>query len=98
MPDCSRKFTRKISLYIFVFFFLSGMCSLLYQIIWTRILSLLFGHTTFAISTVITSFMGGLALGSWFFGRWSERDNLTRACCANTEPPSFSLLTGLPKP
>lgn len=66
--------TRKVLLYTFVFFFLSGMCGLIYQILWTRILSLLFGHTTFAIGTVITAFMGGLALGSFFFGRWADRE------------------------
>jgi spermidine synthase len=38
-------------------------------------LSLIFGHTTFAISTVITAFMAGLALGSYLLGRWSESDN-----------------------
>ena len=46
-------------------FFLSGMCGLIYQILWSRMLSLIFGHTTFAISTVITAFMAGLALGSY---------------------------------
>jgi len=37
-------------------------------------LGLIFGHTTFAISTVITAFMGGLALGSYFLGRWADSD------------------------
>jgi spermidine synthase len=37
-------------------------------------LSLIFGHTTFAISTVITAFMGGLALGSYFLGRWADSE------------------------
>lgn len=60
---------------LFLIFFLSGMCGLVYQIIWTRTLALLFGHTTFAISAVITAFMGGLALGSFCFGRWADQDN-----------------------
>lgn len=38
-------------------------------------LSLLFGHTTFAISTVITAFMGGLALGSYYFGRLADTNS-----------------------
>ena len=67
--------TRKVLVYTLVFFFLSGMCGLIYQILWTRILSLLFGHTTFAIGTVITAFMGGLALGSYYFGRWADRES-----------------------
>jgi len=64
--------TRKLAVYSLVFFFLSGMCGLIYQVLWTRVLNLLFGHTTFAIGTVIAAFMGGLALGSLYFGRWAD--------------------------
>jgi spermidine synthase len=67
-------FPRKILLFITAFFFLSGMCGLIYQVVWTRALSLIFGHTTFAISTVITAFMGGLALGSHVLGKWADRE------------------------
>ncbi|MBP8984482.1 MAG: fused MFS/spermidine synthase [Syntrophobacterales bacterium] len=64
--------THKLAVYSLVFFFLSGMCGLIYQVLWTRVLNLLFGHTTFAIGTVIAAFMGGLALGSLYFGRWAD--------------------------
>src|SRR5437588_4965685 len=57
---------------ILVCFFASGMSGLVYQVIWVRDLALVFGATTFAISTVLTAFMGGLALGSFYFGRRSE--------------------------
>ena len=43
--------------------FVSGLAGLAYEILWTRQLSLIFGNTTFAVSTVLTVFMGGLALG-----------------------------------
>ncbi|MFQ5656673.1 MAG: fused MFS/spermidine synthase, partial [Candidatus Methylomirabilales bacterium] len=36
-------------------------------------LTLEFGSTTLAVSTVLTVFMGGLALGSWLAGRWVDR-------------------------
>jgi spermidine synthase len=75
MEEKKSGLTRKVFIYTLVFFFLSGMCGLIYQILWTRILSLLFGHTTFAIGTVITAFMGGLALGSFYFGRWADRES-----------------------
>ena len=48
------------------------MSGLVYQVIWVRELVLVFGATTFAVSTVLTAFMGGLALGSYYFGRRSE--------------------------
>lgn len=36
-------------------------------------LSLVFGSTTLAISSVLTAFMGGLALGSYIFGKKADR-------------------------
>jgi spermidine synthase len=51
-------------------FFLSGACGLVYQVVWLRNLSLVFGTTTFAVSAVISSFMAGLGLGSYLSGRF----------------------------
>jgi spermidine synthase len=58
---------------ILLCFFASGMSGLIYQVVWVRELVLVFGATTFAVSTVLTAFMGGLALGSFYFGRRSEK-------------------------
>src|SRR5918912_2753712 len=60
---------------ILLCFFASGMSGLVYQVVWVRELVLVFGATTFAVSTVLTAFMGGLALGSFYFGRRSESIN-----------------------
>ncbi len=46
---------------------------MVYEVLWTRRLSLTFGHTVLAVSTVLTVFMTGLALGSFLAGRWSDR-------------------------
>ncbi|MHC4636575.1 MAG: fused MFS/spermidine synthase [Planctomycetota bacterium] len=54
-------------------FFLSGACGLVYEVIWVRMLTLIFGNTTYAVSTVLCAFMAGLALGSWYFGRLVDR-------------------------
>ncbi|MBI5582338.1 MAG: fused MFS/spermidine synthase [Deltaproteobacteria bacterium] len=54
-------------------FFFSGFSGLLYEVLWLRMLILIFGSTTLAISTVLTAFMGGLALGSFIFGRLMDR-------------------------
>jgi spermidine synthase len=54
-------------------FFISGISALMYEIAWTRLMSLLFGDTVFAVSTVLTSFMAGLALGSFWGGRMIDR-------------------------
>ncbi len=57
----------------FPLFFLSGMCALIYEIAWTRRLTLIFGNTVYSVSTVLVAFMGGLALGSMLFGRFADK-------------------------
>ncbi len=58
---------------IYILFLGSGMTGLIYQVLWTRLLTLTFGVTTLAISTVLTCFFGGLALGSFLGGRWVDK-------------------------
>src|SRR6185312_2730553 len=52
------------------FFFVSGFCSLLYQVIWTRLAFASFGIITPVLSVVISVFMLGLSVGAWAGGRW----------------------------
>ncbi|MCA1576803.1 MAG: fused MFS/spermidine synthase [Acidobacteria bacterium] len=54
-------------------FILSGATGLIYEILWARMLGLVFGATTLAVSTVLAAFMGGLALGSALAGRFAAR-------------------------
>jgi len=56
-----------------VFFFLSGFCSLVYQVVWLRLAMADFGVTTALVSIVLSIFMAGLALGSWGGGRLVQR-------------------------
>jgi len=53
--------------------FLSGFSALVYQLIWVRLLGLVFGVSSFAVATVVAVFLLGLGLGSYFFGRWAEK-------------------------
>src|SRR4051812_8947232 len=54
-------------------FFLSGASGLVLEMLWTRMLTLVFGSTTLAVSTVLTAFMGGLGLGSYLAGKFADR-------------------------
>jgi len=54
-------------------FLLSGMTSLIYQVVWFRMLALVFGNTVAAMSTVLCVFFAGLAIGSFLFGRVADR-------------------------
>jgi spermidine synthase len=59
---------------LFVIFFLSGFCGLLYQVIWLRLAFAHFGVIAPVLSIVISVFMLGLGLGSWLGGRWVRRN------------------------
>ncbi|OLC48329.1 MAG: hypothetical protein AUH43_09715 [Acidobacteria bacterium 13_1_40CM_65_14] len=50
----------------------SGAAALLYEVAWTRLLTLQLGHTVAAASTVLAAFMGGLALGAWLAGSFDS--------------------------
>jgi spermidine synthase len=83
----------------------SGVCALVYQVLWLRLLSLTFGVTTHAASTVLASFMGGLALGSFAAGRVADRVRrplvlfglveLSIGLCALATPAALTTVHGL---
>ena len=58
---------------VLLFFFVSGACGLLYQVVWTRRLVLLLGAASYAVSTVLSVFFTGLAVGSLAGGRLADR-------------------------
>ncbi|MBN1459491.1 MAG: fused MFS/spermidine synthase [Armatimonadetes bacterium] len=58
---------------VYVLFFLSGLTSLVYEVIWARKFGLVFGVTTYAVSTVLAAFFTGLAVGSYAAGRLIDR-------------------------
>ena len=58
---------------LLILFFGSGVSALIYQVVWLRLMGLVFGVTVYAASTVWASLMGGLALGSLIAGRFGDR-------------------------
>lgn len=86
----------------YLLFAISGFCALVYEILWTKYLSLTFGTTMVAVSLVAGTFMGGLALGSFLIGRYADREgNLLRtyaflefgiALSALLFPPALNLV------
>src|SRR5580692_7297336 len=57
---------------LLVCFFLSGAAGLIDQVVWSKALGLIFGHTAYAVATVLAVFMAGLASGSAWIGGHSE--------------------------
>jgi spermidine synthase len=67
MQPAKQKVSRSL---LFVFFFISGFSSLVYQVVWTRLAFASFGIITPVFSVVISVFMLGLSIGSWAGGRF----------------------------
>jgi len=53
-------------------FVLSGVAALMYQITWFKHLSYFLGNSTYAQAVVLATFMGGLAIGSWWWGKKAD--------------------------
>ncbi len=58
---------------VLALFFVSGATGLLYELLWMRRLTLVFGATHLAVATVLAAFMLGLAAGAAWSGRFADR-------------------------
>jgi spermidine synthase len=70
---------HRVSLFrfgVYVSFFLSGLTSLLFEVIWSRQFVTVFGNSSYAISIVLCAYMAGIGLGGLLGGRLADR--LTR--------------------
>src|SRR5512132_916799 len=72
-PDRAAVYSSRTILLIGLCFVLSGATGLIYEVLWARMLGLVFGATTLAVSAVLAAFMGGLAIGSALAGRFGAR-------------------------
>ncbi len=61
---------RRLVVAIFV---LSGLAGLVYEVVWSRQLVLVFGNTSQAVSAILTGFFGGMAIGNAIGGRLADR-------------------------
>ena len=58
---------------VLVAFGFSGAAALIYEVIWTRSLTIILGSTTYALSTMLSTFMAGLAIGGFLGGRIADK-------------------------
>jgi spermidine synthase len=66
----SEKNLQRLVLLAFCF---SGAAALSYEVVWTRALSFILGSTVYALSTILATFMAGLALGAYLGGKLADR-------------------------
>ena len=81
-PAFRRMRSRSTFVALCLLFVCSGACGLTYQVLWLRLLSLVFGVTVHAASTVLAAFMAGLALGSVLAERLAKRGDPLRVFAA----------------
>lgn len=79
----------------FIFFFISGFCSVLYELVWLRLSMAQYGVTTAMVSIVLSVFMAGLGLGSWISGRWLRQHDEDRGISALRLYGVIELLIGI---
>jgi len=58
---------------IYLMFFISGASGLVYQVVWVRSLTLIFGGSHLAVTVVLSIFMAGLSIGGYVFGRYADK-------------------------
>lgn len=63
---------RKSIILLSSLFILSGIAALIYQVTWFKHLSYFIGSTTYAQSVVLATYMGGLAIGAWWWGKKAD--------------------------
>ncbi len=73
MSDATRRISAGGTLAVLAIFVLSGAAGLVYEIVWSRQLVLVFGNTTQAVSAILTGFFGGMAIGAAVGGRIADR-------------------------
>lgn len=77
-------------------FIASGAAGLIYQVVWSRDLVLLFGNTSQAISTIVTAFLAGLGGGALVGGRLAARSRNPLRLYGMIELAVAFLAVGLP--
>ncbi len=68
-----------------IIFAMSGFCAMAYEVIWTKLLGLIVGPTTYSFTIVLVTFILGLALGSMFFGWLGDKIKNTLSLLLSTQ-------------
>ncbi len=62
-----------IKIVVIFLFILSGICGLIYEVAWSKYLALFIGSTAWSHMIVLATYMGGLALGAFYLGGYSDK-------------------------
>ncbi|WP_141731080.1 fused MFS/spermidine synthase [Oligoflexus tunisiensis] len=84
---------REIRLVVFSCLAISGLCSMAYQTIWTRLISMVIGTTVYAFTVILAAFLLGIVLGSWLYRGWFARNSLLALAWAQLTVGLFVLFS-----
>ena len=73
----------------------SGFCAMAYEVLWTRLLGLIAGPTTYCFSLVVATFIVGLAVGSIIFGRMADKTGNALVWLAGTQMAAAIMALGV---
>ena len=65
---------------LLILFSASGMCALIYEVVWYQMLQLAIGSTSVSLGILLATFMGGLCIGSLLLPQVGDVHDLFRAC------------------
>src|SRR5258706_15270474 len=68
-----REHSARSELLLSVLLLASGMAALIYQTLWVKQLALIVGVDVYAVTTALSAFFGGVAIGGALFGRLADR-------------------------
>ena len=58
---------------LFITVFVCGLTALSYEVLWTRVLALFLGNSIYAFSTILVTFLAGIAIGSIIISHYLDR-------------------------
>jgi len=96
-PDSRRTFSSLHGSAVLAAVFVTGMLTMTYELVWTRLISLVMGSSSYSFSIMLATFIGGIALGGGAAALALKKDRNALAWFAACELGVFvSLLAMLP--
>ncbi|MEQ1692174.1 MAG: fused MFS/spermidine synthase [Gemmatimonas sp.] len=65
--------TRRVLPFLIVLFVGSGLCALIYEVVWFQLLELVIGSSAISLGVLLATFMGGMCIGSLALPRFASR-------------------------
>ena len=62
--DALDSVSRRVLPFLLVLFVGSGICALIYEVVWFQLLELVIGSSAISLGVLLATFMGGMCIGS----------------------------------